>query len=157
MSGSLTKADYPPHWQALRAEVLRLADNRCQCIGECGSDQAVWGLPGHRCDIPNHARIVRDPLTPAMWWHEEDAPQHQLGDDCKVVRCVLTIAHLCQDSTCDRLACLRAMCQRCHLKYDAKQHAANGAKTRRALQKSAGQLVLLPGTGEPVTSALSHL
>jgi len=157
MSGSLTKADYPANWPALRIEVLRLADHRCQCTGECGSDHAVWGIPGHRCDIPNHARIVRDPVTPALWWHEADAPRHPQVDAWKVVRCVLTIAHLCQDSTCDKLACLRAFCQRCHLTYDAKQHAANGAKTRRALQEAARQLTLLPGSGESVTSVLSHL
>lgn len=45
---------------------------------------------------------------------------------------VLTVAHLdhqpenCADSN------LRAMCQRCHLTYDAKHHAASAARTRRA-------------------------
>jgi hypothetical protein len=44
---------------------------------------------------------------------------------------VLTVAHLdhqpenCADDN------LRALCQRCHLRYDANHHARNAAKTRR--------------------------
>ena len=55
---------------------------------------------------------------------------------------VLTTAHLCQDSTCADLAHLRAWCQRCHLTYDAAQHRATAARTRRAQLEAAGQLVL---------------
>lgn len=144
MSGKLTKADYPPHWNVLRAMVRLRADDACECRGECGSDHAVWGIPEHRCDIPNHARIVRDPLDPAIWWKEQDAPTHHLWlSEFKVVKCVLTIAHLCQDSTCGDMTHLRAMCQRCHLKLDAQQHVRNAAQTRRQAQVAAGQLVLL--------------
>lgn len=45
-------------------------------------------------------------------------------------RVVLTVAHL--DHTpenCDH-SNLRAWCQRCHLTYDAKHHAASAARTR---------------------------
>lgn len=44
---------------------------------------------------------------------------------------VLTVAHLdhnpqnCADEN------LKALCQRCHLRYDAKHHAQNAAETRR--------------------------
>lgn len=47
-------------------------------------------------------------------------------------RVVLTIAHMdhepahCDDDN------LKALCQRCHLTYDAEHHAANAAATRRA-------------------------
>ena len=44
---------------------------------------------------------------------------------------VLTIAHLTHDETCDDPTLLRAMCQRCHLTYDASHHAKNAAQTRR--------------------------
>lgn len=52
---------------------------------------------------------------------------------------VLTVAHLdhvpenCADEN------LMAMCQRCHLTYDAKHHAANAAATNRA-KKASGDL-----------------
>ncbi len=43
---------------------------------------------------------------------------------------VLTVAHL--DHTPENVADdnLRAMCQRCHLRYDARHHAANARRTR---------------------------
>jgi len=47
-------------------------------------------------------------------------------------RVVLTVAHL--DHTpenCEREN-LKAMCQRCHLTYDAEHHRKNAAATRRA-------------------------
>lgn len=52
---------------------------------------------------------------------------------------VLTVAHLdhrpenCTDAN------LQAMCQRCHLTYDAAHHARNAAQTRRS-QKRNGEL-----------------
>ena len=45
---------------------------------------------------------------------------------------VLTIAHMDHDEGhADPERC-RALCQRCHLSWDAKHHAANAARTRRA-------------------------
>lgn len=44
---------------------------------------------------------------------------------------VLTIAHMNHDETCDDLELLRALCQKCHLTYDAEHHARNAAVTRR--------------------------
>jgi hypothetical protein len=45
---------------------------------------------------------------------------------------VLTVAHLDHNTqNCDR-GNLRAWCQRCHLTYDAKLHAENAARTRKA-------------------------
>jgi hypothetical protein len=47
-------------------------------------------------------------------------------------RIVLTVAHLdhqpenCADEN------LKAMCQRCHLRYDVDHHRRNAARTRRA-------------------------
>jgi len=41
---------------------------------------------------------------------------------------VLTIAHLTHDERVSDPDLLAAMCQRCHLTYDAKHHAANASK-----------------------------
>ena len=47
-------------------------------------------------------------------------------------RVVLTVAHMDHvPENCAREN-LRAMCQRCHLNYDAQHHAQNAAQTRRA-------------------------
>lgn len=45
---------------------------------------------------------------------------------------VLTVAHLDHDEGNSDPANLRALCQKCHLTYDAKHHAANAARTRRS-------------------------
>lgn len=52
---------------------------------------------------------------------------------------VLTIAHMDHDeSHADPDRC-RALCQKCHLSWDAKFHAQNAAKTRRS-QMAMGDL-----------------
>jgi hypothetical protein len=51
---------------------------------------------------------------------------------------ILTVAHLDHDISNNSLSNLMAMCQRCHLRYDAKQHAA----TRRRNKESKEQLKL---------------
>lgn len=56
---------------------------------------------------------------------------------------VLTVAHLdhnpqnCTDEN------LKALCQRCHLTYDAQHHARNAATTRHKKKLAAGQLELI--------------
>lgn len=59
-------------------------------------------------------------------------------------RVVLTVAHLdhnpqnCADDD------LKALCQRCHLRYDAAHHKANAARTRYEKKLARGQLELSP-------------
>lgn len=66
---------------------------------------------------------------------------------------VLTTAHLGANKPDgsagdkhDKLDCreenLKAMCQRCHLTFDIKEHAANAARTRRRKRIEAGQMEL---------------
>jgi hypothetical protein len=74
---------------------------------------------------------------------------------------VLTVAHLNHDPmNCDGMESvddiysvsllpieksnLRALCQRCHLTYDATHHAENAATTRHKKKLAAGQLELIP-------------
>ncbi len=52
-------------------------------------------------------------------------------------RVVLTVAHLDHDTTNNDPANLRAMCQRCHLTYDAAHHAANARRTRAEQRRGA--------------------
>ncbi len=46
-------------------------------------------------------------------------------------RVVLTIAHMDHDPGNNDPGNLRALCQRCHLTYDARLHAERAAETRR--------------------------
>lgn len=56
---------------------------------------------------------------------------------------VLTVAHLDHDTTHNSDDNLKALCQRCHLAYDAKMHAVNSAKTRKQKRIANGQMELL--------------
>jgi hypothetical protein len=68
-------------------------------------------------------------------------------------RIVLTTAHLnakggpCAcDPLCCNLAHLRAMCQRCHLRYDHPRHMSNARRTR---ERKSGQARLFPREDHP--------
>lgn len=55
-------------------------------------------------------------------------------------RVIITVAHMNHDPSDCTEDNLKAMCQRCHLTYDAPLHARNAAATRRA-RKAVGELV----------------
>ena len=98
---------YPGHWKTLSHKIRHeRARGRCECMGECGLHRTHPGP--RRCEEVNN--------TPAKW--------------AKGV-VVLTVAHLCRDSTCEDETHLKAMCNRCHLRYDVKQHQQNSYRTRR--------------------------
>lgn len=95
---------YPPDWKAISRRIKERAGWRCECQGECGLHPPK-PLP-RRC-------VER---------HGEKAV-YAKG------KVILTVAHLgdpspenCADDN------LKAMCQRCHLRYDVNQHR----QTRRA-------------------------
>ncbi|MFI1169322.1 hypothetical protein ACH4UM_38625 [Streptomyces sp. NPDC020801] len=105
---------YPPDWPEISLAIKERAGWRCECEGECGR-----GTHPGRC--PNV--------------HEGEA----YGTGSLVI---LTTAHL--DHTpenCDP-ANLRAMCQGCHLHYDAGHHAVTRAQTRARALADAGQLAV---------------
>lgn len=71
-------------------------------------------------------------------WVCEGSPGHY--PDCRAIHgqphpvtgsnVVLTVAHLDHNPANNDPSNLKAMCQRCHLTYDAKHHAHNAAITR---------------------------
>ena len=56
---------------------------------------------------------------------------------------ILTTAHLDHDTANNNHENLRALCQKCHLTYDAQLHAQHAAETRRQKRIDAGQIELL--------------
>lgn len=97
-------ARYPKDWSAISQRIrYERALLRCECEGECGQDH------GGRCK--------------AM--HNEPHPD-------TLSRVVLTVAHLdhtpenCGDDN------LKAMCQRCHNRYDMPMRRAGIAERARA-------------------------
>lgn len=133
------RARYPRDWSEISARVREEAGQKCE-----------W------CSVPNGVLVRRG--TTADYrevWRYGSAYAYENGryydgseapdsseDTCDygpAVRVVLTVAHLDhQPENCER-GNLKALCQRCHLRYDAAHHALNAARTRRA-RKAAGDL-----------------
>ncbi len=113
------KHRYPRNWREIRAAILDRAGHRCE-----------------QCGIPNHA--WRNKST-GEWTEDIGLVDAWVCDRYKTVRIVLTIAHL--DHTpenCDPNN-LRALCQRCHLRYDIPHHKRTAYRTRHA-KKATGDL-----------------
>lgn len=92
------------------------AGGRCECEGECGL---------HRVH-PGPRRCVEVNGQPARFMKPG-------------TRVILTVAHLnarCDVCSCDPLCIetshVKAMCQRCHLRYDVPRHVGNAHRTRAA-------------------------
>jgi hypothetical protein len=94
---------YPKDWKAISRSIrVDRAQGRCECEGECGDDH------NGRCDA----------------W---DAARHPITDSIVV----LTTAHLDHvPENCDP-ANLKAMCQRCHNRYDMPMRRAGMASRKR--------------------------
>ena len=102
---------YPADWRAISARIRARAGGRCECQGECG----LHSTKGPRRCEERHGELAK--------WARGNV--------------VLTVAHLgdpspenCADDN------LKAMCQRCHLRYDRPQHQQNAARTRRAKKQN---------------------
>jgi 5-methylcytosine-specific restriction endonuclease McrA len=124
---------YPADWKAIRAGVLMRANNRCE-----------------RCLAPNREVIARHVDGTSYMLQRGDVfdadDGRHLGvargseyDAQRFVKVVLTVAHLDHDERHNNPNNLRALCQRCHLRHDARDNAR-----RRRAARTPGQLSL-PG------------
>ena len=104
-------ARYPVDWKRISKTIRMRAGERCECEGECGL---------HR-DHPGPRRCEELNGRPAKWARG------------KVVLTVAHLNHLPEDCRAENL---KAMCQRCHLRYDAKHHSANAKATREELRQN---------------------
>lgn len=101
------RARYPKDWRAISERIRRVrAQNECECSGECGID--------------HHGRCA-----------QRNGSHHSVTGGVVV----LTVAHL--DHTPENCSedNLKAMCQRCHNRYDAPMRRAGIRQRQRdALQ-----------------------
>ncbi|MFZ1643743.1 MAG: hypothetical protein WAV07_20385 [Candidatus Contendobacter sp.] len=91
---------------------------------------AILERAGHRCEFCHAANHQPHPITGS--------------------RVVLTIAHLDHTPEHNDPANLRALCQRCHLAYDAHHHAKTAYRSRRT-GKATGDLFDIPAQAQPWT------
>lgn len=130
------RARYPKDWRTvIRPGILARARDKCEACGVPNYAVAYW--TGDEWNLDEESLAEGFTYAAARQLAAENTGDRDFGPRWIVV--VLTVAHL--DHTpenCDP-ANLRAWCQRCHLKHDAKLHQANAAKTRKA-RKAVGDL-----------------
>lgn len=109
-------------------------------------------MPFHAERYPdNWPEISRQARERAGWRCEfcgavQGEPNPETG-----ARVVLTVAHLDHDGMNCAPGNLRALCQACHLRYDARLHAQNAARTRRRNRVRLGQMELIAEEVESCT------
>lgn len=129
------RALYPKDWPAISQRIrFERAKGRCE-----------------QCGAPHGKVIARGEGEHRGTYMLADGTVHDASDGTRLGRArmseyqsrwvavVLTVAHLDHDPTNSSDDNLRALCQRCHLAYDAAHHAANAAATRRA-RRATGDL-----------------
>jgi hypothetical protein len=117
---------YPPNWKSeIVPTVLIRASNCCE---ECGlqNHSYVWAIT---LTVREYGRYKQR----SVWFrNEQDATREAIiKSRVKKVKVVLTISHTDHDEENHdvQLDRLRALCQLCHLRYDAKE------KYRRIMSK----------------------
>lgn len=131
------KARYPANWPEIRARILARAENRCEQCRVLNGDMIIRGIDKdagtfQRFDGDGEVYAADDGRLLGRCKASEYC-------GCKWTKIVLTIAHM--DHVPEHVddSNLKALCQRCHLAYDAEHHAANARETRRA-RKAVGDL-----------------
>lgn len=113
------KHRYPSTWREIRAAILDRAGHRCE-----------------QCGVPNY---TYRPRKRDVWTDDLGQAETWAMDGERISRIVLTIAHLDHTPEHNDPDNLRALCQRCHLAYDADHHQRTAYKTRRT-KKATGDL-----------------
>jgi hypothetical protein len=132
------KARYPKDWRSIVGRVRERSGDRCE------------GSPAHPdCRRPNGWLLNK--CTGELTDDGEIAEAWEFADGDKVVKIVLTTAHLDHvPENCD-LSNLRHWCQRCHLLYDAKHHAITAASTRKS-RANTPDMFAMASTGKDGTA-----
>jgi len=117
------KQHYPADWPVISRRIrVDRAQGRCECEGECGR-------PGHPAASGRCVAVHGQPAVISG----------------KPI--ILTTAHLNHDPSDCRDENLRAMCQACHLAYDAEHHAITRAATLAARNAAGTGALPLDGLG----------
>ena len=120
---------YPPDWEAISLRIRALSGGRCECRGQCGTE--------HVGSIDTDAAADRGRCPQLNGQPLRGRKRTVLGT--LISRVVLTVAHLDHGKDDNSDANLCAMCQACHLRYDADQHRRNAALTRHMRRIATGQ------------------
>lgn len=115
---------YPRNMKAIRDKVLKREGHRCRLcfVGN------YW--IGYRTGSGKF-RPSPDQVAATKYYELADADRRQMSGE-RLIRIVLTIAHLDQQPENNHLSNLAALCQRCHNIIDAPHRRRNAKATRDA-------------------------
>jgi len=107
-------SNYPKNWLSeIRPDILKRANNCCE---ECGAKNYAVGYRDHDGDFVE--------CQPWLYAESKNTPEGY-----KVIKIILTIAHLDHDIKNNDYLNLKALCQKHHLALDKDQHKANAKET----------------------------
>lgn len=107
-------SQYPENWSTeIRPDILSRANNCCEL-----------------CNVKNYAIGHRDQKGKFIEWPHPVksfslSKQVAKQSGLHLIKIVLTISHTDRDKTNNDYNNLKALCQRCHLLHDIKQHVQN--------------------------------
>ena len=118
---------YPPNWlKETRPRIMKRSNNTCECEGcDFKHLEEVWAVK-HKGRTTGWFRDYNEaekmPKTIESKRNKKSG-KVELIPNPKKVKVILTIAHLDHDETNHEVTDdrLMAMCQLCHLRYDAKE------------------------------------
>src|SRR5690606_29576871 len=126
---------YPPNWKSeIRPRIMKRANNTCECDGcDFKHLEEVWSVKKNG-RVTGWYRSFDEADSMPKTIESRKNPKTRRNETIpnpKKVKVILTIAHLDHDETNHNVSDdrLMAMCQLCHLRYDAKE------KYRRAINK----------------------
>ena len=116
---------YPENWKSeIRPRILQRANNKCEF-----------------CGVENHSVILRGKYNGIDVYQTDDSKifnaensqyitsdyvgEVTTSERAMAIKVVLTVAHLDHDTTNNSDDNLKALCQRCHNRYDMKQRVHN--------------------------------
>ena len=116
---------YPENWKSeIRPRILERANNKCEFCGAENHSAIFRGtINGKEVYQNDKADVFNAENSEYMftdYYAEIEAPETR-----KAIKVVLTVAHLDHDTTNNDGSNLKALCQRCHNRYDIKQRVHN--------------------------------
>lgn len=109
---------YPKNWKTeIVPAVIARAKNCCECCF-LKNNSIVHAIKLWTKDDGGRYKYT------SIWFRDDqDARRESRGSEVRMVRVILTIAHLDHDETNHDVSLdrLQALCQICHLRYDAKE------------------------------------
>lgn len=124
----IRKQDYPPNWKELSLQVRTEADWCCEW---CGAPNGEVIRRFNLVKVPNpnypgHYYVLYFTLqeTDGSWVDPKTLSWARLRFH-GLTKVVLTTAHLDRNPKNNERSNLAALCQRCHLRHDIRQHIVN--------------------------------